>query len=74
MIVFNEGFYFMREAYCKHCKDYHKTVAITDKYPYKCIYCRTNMQYRWVNIGKKLDYGQYFSKRSQKRMARGKND
>lgn len=71
MVIFKEGLYWMRLAYCSVC-NYKKIVPIQES-GHRCIYCKRILNYKWKELGDKLDYDEYFSPRTNKKMKRGKD-
>ena len=53
--------------------NYKKPVMIREKHPPRCPLCGGRTIFKFVYVGDKLDYSEYFSKKQAKAMARGKN-
>ena len=74
MIIKREKEFFMLEAYCFWC-GYKKVIPVR-QYNQKvyCPRCRRVLRKRWISLGTKLDYSEYFTKKVDRRMKRGKAD
>jgi len=64
--------YYMLEAYCPQC-GYKKTVPIDKKnINLRCLDCKRKLRFRWISIGNKIDYTEYFTEKTNRRMRQGK--
>jgi predicted nucleic-acid-binding Zn-ribbon protein len=61
--------YYMKEMVCRTCR-YHKTTTLTPEY-LRCPKCKNLLTFRWVDLGRKLDYSEYYTKKTAKRMNKG---
>ena len=71
MRAMKEGRIVMRLATCRYC-DYKKTVPLNTKF-LRCIHDKTVMDLKLIDVGKGLDYQDYYSKKNTKNMQKGKN-
>lgn len=71
-----DGYFYMREVSCptQTCSNYgvRKSVPIQQGVM-RCPICRRPLNTYWKSLGPKLDYTDYFSPKTDKKMRRGKN-
>ena len=72
MIGYKEGNYYMKEVFCIECGS-KKVIPLKNRPP-RCLHCKRTMSIRWKLIGNEVDYKDYYSKKSARRMRRGKED